>query len=170
MDLSHILSIYIIDKVKEKLKSNYDIIDETSIDLIVNKYIKIADIDKIIDFDILEESKDQCSARVWRKSIIVNDKIYNFKKTDSRCSFKGTEVFNGYCYCKKHMNQLKSKGYLRLLRYDQECPKKDIIGYENNEYIYGSDRIWYMNYRDQLEIILRYHNNLLDKLVDQGGS
>ena len=65
----------------------------------------------------------------------------------------------------KYANQLNEDGYLRLLRYNEECPKRDIIGYLDNEYIYGKKRVWYDCFNEQLETLLRYHNEELEKLV-----
>ena len=42
---------------------------------------------------------------------------------------------------------------------------KDIIGYIDNEYVYGKDRVWYDNFNRQLEILLRHHNNRLERIT-----
>lgn len=159
-----LLRLLLIENIKNKLRENYDIINEIEIDNIIEKLVNINDVIDILNFDKQDYIEDQCCARVWRKSIKVGENIYNFKKTDSRCSFKGVVKIDGCLYCNKHGKQLIDKGYLRLLRYDEECPKKDIIGYKDGEYIYGKDRVWYDTFNKQLDILLRYHNIELESL------
>ena len=163
MDSSNLIKILIRDNIKNRLREDYELTDEEELDKMIDS--KLINIENILNFDEDIYGYDQCCARVWRKSVMVDDKIYNFKKVDSRCNFKGTEDLDGYKYCKKHSKQLKDNGYLRLLRYDEECPKRDITGHKDGEYVYGKKRIWYKNFKEQLEILLRYHNNELERLA-----
>ena len=164
MNTSYLVELMLRNNLKSRLKSEINI-EESKIDDIISNKISSDRINEILNFDKDVYKERQCCARVWRKSIKIDNKVYNFKKVDSRCSFKGVIEIDGYHYCKKHANQLKDNGYLRLLRYDEECPKRDIIGYQDNKYIYGKKRVWYDCFNKQLETLLRYHNEELEKLV-----
>lgn len=165
MNTTELIKIMISNNIKNSIDSEYEIINIDKFNEFINSKIDINKINDILNFDKDKYTDSQCCARVWRKSIHINDTKYEFKKVDSRCSFKGIVKINNYHYCKKHYNQLQKKGYLRLLRHDEECPEKDIIGYQDHKYIYGNKRVWYDNFNEQLDTLLRYHNKELKKLV-----
>lgn len=165
MDTSNLVKLLLSDKIKNTLNEHFEITNEKEIEKIINEKISGERINDILNFDKDIDKENQCCARVWRKSIKIDNITYNFKKVDSRCSFIGSVEIAGHHYCKKHGKQLQKCGYLRLLRHDEECPKKDIIGYIDNEYVYGKDRVWYDNFNRQLEILLRHHNNRLERIA-----
>lgn len=164
MNTIDLVKILLKENLKERVKDLYDI-NDNELDNIIDDKILVDRIKDILNFDEDIYKEEQCCARVWRKSIKINNRLYNFKKVDSRCSFKGSVEIDGCKYCKKHGKQLIDNGYLRLLRYDEECPKRDIIGYIDKEYVYGPKRVWYDNFNKQLETLLRYHNEELEKIV-----
>lgn len=164
MNTTELVRTLITKNIEERIRCEFDINDEELGDIILNK-ISSDRINDILNFDKDVYKEGQCCARVWRKSIKINNKVYNFKKVDSRCNFRGSIEIDECKYCKKHANQLNENGYLRLLRYDEECPKRDIIGYLDKEYVYGAKRVWYDCFNKQLETLLRYHNEELEKLV-----
>ena len=167
MNISYLVQLLITNNIKDNIRNEYEILDNDEILKIIRNKLNINRINDLLNFDTEStySTESLCCARVWRKSIKIGDTIHNFKKVDSRCSFKATKTIDNYVYCEKHYKQLKNKGYLRLLRYDEKCPNRDIINYDNGNYSYGKNRIWYDNFSKQLEILLKFHNHELDKLA-----
>lgn len=127
------------DELEEELEDEWEVDHELITQLITQRLSNFEDILPPQGAKPLDPTR--CHARIWAD------------KTGAQCSHK----IKDECLCKKHFNELCTKGYLRFNQYDEERP---IINEDGNPIPWNDGIV-------SIDTIFRYQRMNLHKLLKQ---